>query len=201
MKINSPLLLTLFCLSLSLPAAAHDSVSAEKLEKPISGESIYNLQSNWVTQEGKTINISSLRGQPVVTALIYTGCKSMCPVAVEDMQAIEAEISKQSREPVRFVLFSMDPAKDTPARLKEFAKPHNIDLKHWVLLHGEEKAVRNLSAVLGVRYRRNRQGEFEHSDIISLLDREGVIVYQRNGSREDLQELVNKLKQLVGVKS
>ena len=49
---------------------------------------------------------------------------------------------------------------DTPERLKAYAEDHGLDPAHWTLYHGDEKAVRELAAALGVRYRRDASGGF-----------------------------------------
>jgi protein SCO1/2 len=141
--------------------------------------SVYNVSSPWTTQAGQSIALSSLRGEPVVAAMVYTHCPDVCPLITERMQMIEQALPPHTRDAVRFVLISLDWARDTPSQLAKFAAQHRLDMKHWTLLHGDEMAVRELANVLGVDFYRNDSGDFQHSIVIFLLDRNGVVKAQQ----------------------
>jgi protein SCO1/2 len=164
--------------------------------EPLPGTSIYNLASGWTDQEGKAVTLDSLRGGPIVIAMGYTSCKDICPMIVADMVAIEDRTKASSRTNVRFAFFSIDPANDTPERLKAYAGDHGLDVAHWTLYRGDDKAVRELAAALGVRYRRNADGGFDHSAIITLLDADGRIAFQKPDAQIDTDEMVKNIEAL-----
>jgi cytochrome oxidase Cu insertion factor (SCO1/SenC/PrrC family) len=64
------------------------------------------------------------------------------------------------------------------------------------LFNGDEKAVRELAAVLGVRYRRDASGGFDHSAIISILDADGRIVAQQLDVQANAEDMVKKISAL-----
>jgi protein SCO1/2 len=163
---------------------------------PLSGASIYNLASLWTDQDGKTVALESLRGRPVVAAMAYTSCKDICPLIVANMTAIEKAAKAKNLDPIRLAFFSLDPAVDTPARLKAYAEERGLDLSRWSLYHGDDKAVRDLAAALGVRFRRDDKGGIDHSAAISLLDDKGEIVFQALGVKFDVEEFAAKIEQL-----
>ena len=68
---------------------SHDHMSPMEAAKPLSGTSIYNLDSQWTDQDGNAVTLASLRGTPVVMAMAYTSCKDICPMIVANMTAIE----------------------------------------------------------------------------------------------------------------
>jgi protein SCO1 len=185
---------------LALPAVVnahdHDHMPSMTPTKPLSGTSLYQLPSAWTNQDGKAVKLASLRGEPVVVAMAYTSCKDICPMIVADMVAIEDRAREKSSTGLRFALFSIDTAIDTPERLKAYAGDHGLDLAHWTLFHGDDKAVRELAAALGVRYSRDASGGFDHSAMISLLDAEGNIVFQQLDAKLDVSEMVRKLEAL-----
>ena len=166
--------LVLAALCLALPVGA--------LAASLAGASIYNLESVWMRQDGVKIHLDSLQGRPLIVAMVYTSCTEICPLIVEDMKKIEAALPPQIRDKVGFALFSFDPARDTPKRLQAFAQERGLNLHHWALFHGEAKAVRELAAVLGVRYRRDANGDFDHAAILSFLDADGIILDQKTGA-------------------
>jgi len=172
-----------------------------KPAEPLPGTSIYNLTSNWTNQDGKRINLESLRGEPTVVAMGYTSCKDICPMIVADMVAIEDRAKASSLKGVHYAFFSLDSTVDTPERLKAYAGDHGLDLGDWVLFNGDDKAVRELAAALGVRYRRDASGGFDHSAIITILDADGRIVAQQPDVTANTEEMVKKLSALFGTPS
>ncbi len=180
----------------AVSAHDHDHMSHMPPSKPLSGTSIYNLTSSWTNQDGKSVMLDSLRGQPVVVAMAYTSCKDICPMIVADMVAIEDRAKEASLKGIRFAFFSLDSAIDTPERLTAYAHDHGLDPAHWTLYHGDDKAVRELAAALGVRYRRDASGGFDHSAIITILDADGTIVAQQPDAQVNTEEMVRKLTAL-----
>ena len=138
--------------------------------------SLYNLESKWTTQDGMSVGLGALGGKPVVAAMGYTSCKDICPAIVADMMWIEKHLPQDAAGRVRFVFASFDSTVDTPAKLKAYADEHGFDPGRWTLLHGDDDAVRDLAAALGVAYRPDGQGGFDHAAVISLIDEKGEIV-------------------------
>jgi protein SCO1/2 len=161
-----------------------------------SGRSIFNLDSSWISQEGRPVELASLAGKPTVIVMAYTSCKAACPMTMKDLRAIERGLSSDARAGTRFAVVSFDSSGDTPERLKKFAQAHDLDLGRWVLLTGREGAVRGLAAVLGIKYKKNARGIFDHSNAISIVDREGVIRWQQQGLGADPGESVKKIEEL-----
>ena len=139
--------------------------------------SVYDLGARWRDQRGNARQLSSLRGRPQVVAMIYTHCSTTCPFTVAEMKRIERE----SPRDVGFVLVSLDPARDDPARLATFASERGLDASRWTLLDGTNDSVRELATVLGVRYRRVSPEELAHSNALTLLDADGAVAYQHAG--------------------
>jgi protein SCO1/2 len=179
------------------PAAQSQDLNRSRPE-PLSGQSIYHLDSAWTDQEGKATKISALRGLPVVVAMVYTSCPGACPMTIADLKRIEEGIPEAQRSQVRFAVFSFDSKRDTPAKLKAFVKSRSLDPGRWTLFHGTPGSVRKLAAILGIRYKMDKAGEFDHSNVITLLDRAGLIAHQQVGLRQDPKETVSRLTRLLG---
>lgn len=179
----------------------HDMVTHQHQEMgadtPLKDQSIYNLGSTWMDQSGASIAITSLRGRPIIAAMTYTSCKDICPLIVADMMAIEYQLKAMHIDKVRFVLFSIDPQIDTPARLQAYAAERGLDLSRWSLLTGDMKSVRPLAAILGVRYRRLPDGQYDHSNLVTLLDADGVVAYQAIGERQGDDDFVNAVHKVM----
>ena len=72
-----------------------------------------------------------------------------------------------------------------------------VDPARWTLLHGDDDAVRELAAALGVGYRPDGQGGFDHAAVISLIDEKGEIVVQQRGTQASSDELLAALNSLL----
>lgn len=135
--------------------------------------SVYDLDTRWRDAHGNERLLASLRGRPQVLALVYTHCTSVCPLTVSGLQRVEEEIGDRAG----FVLVSMDPARDTPAQLSAYAAAYRLSSR-WTLLAGPESSVRELTALIGAKYRRVAGGEIDHSSTLTVLDGDGRIVAQ-----------------------
>jgi protein SCO1 len=157
-------------------------------DRQLSDRSIYQVDASWVTDAGQPFKLAALRGHPVVLAMFFTSCGYACPRIVADMARLEQSLPAETRAQVRFVLVSFDDARDTPAALRTYREAHGLGAARWTLLRGEGADVRELAAVLGVNYRKEANGLFSHSNLITVLNSEGEIVHQRNGLEGGLPE-------------
>ncbi|MBX3171150.1 MAG: SCO family protein [Candidatus Eremiobacteraeota bacterium] len=162
---------------------------------PLPDSSLYQLSSSWVNQRGSTLQLSQLRGQIQVLALIYTHCQGICPAIVKEMKALEAELSPAQRQRVGFVLVTMDPQTDSVARLQEYARAEKLGAG-WSLLRGAPEDVRELAATLDFRYRKSGAKDYAHSAMLTVLDEQGEVAEQQLGlsGRETISR---KLQQLL----
>lgn len=164
--------------------------------KEISGESVYNLNSTWTTQKKETLKLDHFTNKIVIAAMIFTHCESACPRIVADIQRIESTLSNKELLQVTFLLISMDPERDTPARLTEFAAEHKLNA-NWTLICSSLDATMEIANVLGVKVKKLENGGFDHSNIIHVFDREGVIVHQQNGFAVEQDETLRAIRNLI----
>lgn len=155
--------------------------SKAEANKEISDLSIYNLPSKWTTQNGKDIELKSLRGNVLAMVMIYTSCKAACPRLVADMRDIESKLEKKTKQHVKLILVSIDPKTDTPERLKSFAIENKMNQDPWIFLRSTEENTREFAAVLAVNYKQISPIDFSHSNIISVFNPEGELVFQQEG--------------------
>ena len=152
-----------------------------------SKNSLYQAEAAFTTDTGQPFTLGELRGRPVALTMFFASCGYACPLTVTDMQAIRAKLPPEIRERAVFVLVSFDSARDTPAALAQYRAQRTLD-DHWVLLHGGADSVRELAALLGVKYKQESDGAFSHSNLVTILNPEGEIVHQRIGLQGGLNE-------------
>lgn len=157
--------------SASSPGTTSSAASAAA--QPPSAFSVYDLDATWRDQTGAARPLASLKGKPRLLSLVYTNCSSICPMTVAAMQEVEARAGDRAG----YVLVSLDPERDSPARLADYARQHRLS-DRWTLLSGAESDVRELAALLHVQYRRVSPDEIDHTTTLTILDADGRIVAQ-----------------------
>jgi protein SCO1/2 len=193
-KIIITIFILLFCLQ-SCKQKPEETTSTVFKNKEISDLSIYNLPSQWTTQNGKNIELKSLNGNVLVMVMIYTSCKAACPRLVADMRNIEEKLKKKTKKNVKLILVSIDPVTDTPKRLKSFAIANKMDKEPWLFLRSTEDNTREFAAILAVNYKQISPMEFSHSNIISVFNPKGELIYQQEGLGVDNDQTVNKINE------
>ncbi len=88
----------------------------------------------------KTVTRTDLLGKIWVANFIYTHCTDTCPLQSARM----ADLQKQFGNPdLRFLSISVDPHRDTPAVLSEYARRFGAD-ERWWFLTGEKGPIYRL---------------------------------------------------------
>jgi protein SCO1 len=184
------ILLTLALLLGSLAGAQHSEHHAMTTTEPLAGHSLYHLADVWLDHHGDEVRLAELRGHDVVMVMFYGNCMTACPILLRDAENLERALSAEARERTRFVMVTFDPEHDTPERLAAYADDKGLDRERWSFLSGDPRAIRRLAAALGVQYRAAADGHFSHSNLITVLDREGVIALQIEGLGRPLDRAV-----------
>jgi protein SCO1/2 len=152
-----------------------------------SAGSLYQLEATYTGDNGRPVALGSLRGRPVVLAMFFASCTYACPMIVADMTRIRDGLPADLRDRAALVLVSFDTKRDTPEALQRYRKDRQLD-QQWTLIRGDDGAVRELAALLGVKFKQEADGQFAHSNIISILNAEGEVVHQRAGLKGGLED-------------
>ncbi|WP_313514421.1 SCO family protein [Sphingobacterium sp.] len=194
------LLMALFAFGLLAQACQNAETSTQvELKQPtltdsLSDLSVYNLPSHWTNQNGQEMELKDLKGNVVVAVMIYTSCKAACPRLVADMRHIEKTVKSKNKDKIKFLLVSIDPKVDTPERLKQFAIENEMDGEQWIFLRSNEEDTREFAATLAVNYKQISPIDFSHSNIISLFNAQGELVYQQEGLGVDYAPTIDAIE-------
>ena len=160
-----------------------------------SDTSLFHLESIWMNQEGAPFQFKDLRGNPALVTMFFASCGYACPILIEDMKSILRNLPKEHAS-MPCILLSFDSKRDFPPALKTFAEQRKLPSPQWTLLHAPDSSIMETAAVLGIRYRKDKEGNFAHSNIITLLNEKGEIVYQLNGLDSDSAPLIKAISEL-----
>jgi protein SCO1/2 len=72
-----------------------------------------------INQSGQAARISDFNGKLTLLAFGYTHCPDVCPITLAHFKQVKAELGDKAAQ-VNFVFISVDGARDTPERLKQY---------------------------------------------------------------------------------
>lgn len=121
--------------------------------------------------EGRPFNRASLAGNVWVADFIYTNCPTECPRMTAEMHRLEKQL--RGDKDVRFVSISVDPARDTPPVLHEFARRFGGPTDRWIFLTGSPATIHLIA--YQTFHVGDVIGKIEHSTKFILVDKQGDI--------------------------
>ena len=139
-------------------------------------------------RSGRAVRLADLKGHIWVANFIFTSCAGPCPMLSQQMSGFQTSLAP-ARD-IRMVSFSVDPERDTPAVLTEYAARYRADRERWLFLTGDRKTVYRLIREgfrLTVKDEPEDDGQIIHSLRFALVDREGRVRGYYNG--DDPQSL------------
>jgi protein SCO1/2 len=147
-----------------------------------------------IERSGQAVSLADLKRQVWVADFVFTHCAGPCPLLSRRMQSLQEPLADYPG--VRLVSFSVDPERDTPDVLAEYAKRYSAG-ERWLFLTGEKEPLYRLimdgfklgvddgsALTAGVP----GPGTITHSTRFVLVDREGRIRAYYDGSSEDIAE-------------
>ena len=167
--------------------------SSSALAANFVANSFFNSTVEFNDQNSAPFSLSQQQGQVQVVAFVYTHCTSVCPIIVADLKRLDSMLPTALKNKVQYLLVSLDPENDSEKSMKIFLQEHEITSRRWHFVRGNNDDTRELALLFDVRYRQDA-GEIAHSNMISVLDTRGVLVYQRKGT-DSLQLVVTAISQ------
>ena len=143
---------------------------------PLPPNSIMQLGDTFTAQDGHVFTLAQRRGKPQLVAMFYSSCKFMCPLLVDSARGVDHALSPNERTRMNVLFVSIDPARDTPPVLAALAQKRKLDLSRWTLARADAATVSKIAALLGVRYRKLADGDFNHTSALILIDADGRIL-------------------------
>ena len=128
---------------------------------------------------------------------IFASCTDTCPLLTDKMARVQDKLGAQFGKKIIFVSITVDPERDTPEVLKQYAENFGADPAGWYFLTGEADAIHDVLRRYGVYVRKSPSGDIDHTFLTSLIDSQGILRVQYLGVRFDLEEFRRDLLGLV----
>jgi protein SCO1 len=151
------------------------------------------------SQDGARVTLAGFRGKVVAVTFIFTMCTATCPVLTPMMSFVQDQLGADFGAKIAFVSITVDPERDTPDVLKEYAQAFGANLAGWSFLTGTPVMIRDVTRRYGVYASKSENGNVDHTFLTSIVDRNGVLRVQYLGVRFDPDEfrrdILNLLKE------
>ncbi|MFZ5510861.1 MAG: SCO family protein [Pseudomonadota bacterium] len=149
---DRPLVLAAALALATAPTAAHE---AHRHDRAPPGADAWKadiklVEATLLSQRGDKLKFpgEALGGRIVVMDFIYTNCTTVCPVVSALFAQLQDRLGSSLGEEVSLVTITVDPARDTPQRLRDYAA--RFDARPgWLWLTGEKGAVDQVLKGLG----------------------------------------------------
>jgi len=145
--------------------------------------------------------MKDMKGQVLLVSFVFTTCTGSCPATTQRMILVQEGLQKKDlfKKGVRLLSISLDPARDTPEKLRDYMKLNGIDSKTWNFLTGPVLDVTKVHAAWGMWAKPAANGQLDHPSRIFLVDRKGQVreIYNLDFMRprwvvEDIESLLKE---------
>jgi parvulin-like peptidyl-prolyl isomerase/cytochrome oxidase Cu insertion factor (SCO1/SenC/PrrC family) len=139
---------------LSLLAALAVAASAGAQQKQVTDEQAarnYFTDLPVLSQNGKQMRFYSdvLKDNVVLINFVFTNCRDACPQITQQLTPVREQLANEFGKDLHFVSINLDPERDMPAALREFARNQKAEHEGWLFVTGDVDKVNHIIKKLG----------------------------------------------------
>jgi protein SCO1 len=155
---------------------------------------------NFTDQDGKNFGSDDLKGKIYIAEFFFTSCPTICPLLAGNLKKVNE--AYQAAKDVHIVSITLDPETDSVKQLKEYADKNDISSDKWHLLTGPKEAIYNLINEKGFLLLKPEPNadpyRFKHTEMLTLVDKEGHIRGQYDGTNDkEIEKLMDEIRVLL----
>lgn len=145
------------------------------------------------TQDGAKVHFYDdvLKGKSVVIDLIYTHCQDACPLETARLVQVQKLLGDRVGKDIFFYSISIDPVKDTPKVLKEYAQKYHVG-PGWTFLTGKKSDIDLISRKMGLYSEPDPNDRDGHTPSV-LIGNEPGGQWMRNSATDNPKFLANMI--------
>ncbi|MDX1515571.1 MAG: SCO family protein [Woeseiaceae bacterium] len=126
-------------------------------------------------QHGRMVDERVFEGQWDLVFFGFTNCPDVCPLTLQTLAVAKRELAAAGHSPLpRIVLVSVDPERDTPARVAQYVDAFG---EGNLGITGELDELRKLTRGLGIFFEKRpgdgEQYNVDHSSVVLVVDPQG----------------------------
>jgi protein SCO1/2 len=147
-----------------------------------------------VDQNGNTVELSSLKGKPLVVDFIYTSCPGPCLMETAKFANVALRLGNDLGSKVTLVSITVDPEHDGPKQLLNYSRQQGADEKGWIFLTGGPGDIDQALAGFKLSRQIEPDGSVGHLVDMMLIGPDGRLVREYNGEIVKAQDIVDDVK-------
>jgi protein SCO1/2 len=169
------LVLTAFLAGLMIFASAALLISG-RVSVPVPAPAAIGGPFRLIDQDGKTITEEAFKGRPFLVFFGFTHCPDICPTALFEVSEVLRALGPDA-DRVGALFVSVDPERDTPAKLKEYLSSFDPRLRAAT---GDEASIAAIQKAYRVYSKKVplQDGDYtmDHTALVYLMDKQGRFV-------------------------
>ena len=184
-------------------------VSCKEKEEPlpiigriqvIDGDTLFHSipDFEFINQDSQSVNNKTLEPFIYISDFFFMSCPSICPKVKKQMLRI---YDKYEGHPMlKIVSHTIDPKRDTPERLKQYANNLDVNTSQWIFLTGIKDSLLGIADdYFIVAYEdADSPGGFDHSGKIILVDtKRHIRAFAEGTDPEDVDLFMRKIDNLL----
>jgi protein SCO1/2 len=153
------------------------------------------------TQDGTTVRLYDdlLKGKSVAINVMYTSCKDECPLETARLAQLQRLLGERMGKDIFFYSITIDPKRDTPRVLKDYAQKYGVG-PGWLFLTGNEADIGLVTKKLGLSRVRDSASKDGHSASL-MIGNEPSGLWMRNSAVDNPQFLATTIANFLGWKN
>lgn len=151
----------------------------------------------FLDQSGKEVKLSNFKGKIVLMSFIMTSCPNKkCDLITLQLLRTQFLLIDKLGKDFFLVSVSIDPEKDTPEVLKEYAKKFKADPEGWFFITGSSEATDRLRKKYNVEWKISPDGTRRHRVVMVVLDQKGETAFVYNDYNYDTLKMADEISNL-----
>jgi len=154
---------------------------------------------------GKVVRLSDFKGRAYALNFIFTRCPfpTFCPRQSKGFSEAQDKLKSTPGGPTNwhFLSITIDPAFDTPPRLKGYAATYHADPAHWLFLTGDLEDITAIGEQVGLQFWREQPDALPNHNVRTVVvDATGRIQWVTVQNEWKAEELVEQMIKAAGAK-
>jgi protein SCO1/2 len=134
-------------------------------------------------QLGQKVSLDQLEGKVLLVDFFFTSCPGICPTLTKNLRKVQNAYVKNDTL-LQILSFSVDPVRDSVARLRKYGYDYQVNPDNWWLLTGDKKEIYDLARhdfFVSVTEGDGGPDDFVHTEKLVLIDKNRNIRGYYNG--------------------
>lgn len=197
MKVLASIIMTFLLVSNVNAQHNHNSDGALNAASVNAEHSLYHLNAEWTDHRGDNYSLIDFKGKPVIVVMFYGNCTDVCPILIQDAWRLYNSLDASLQDSVNVIAISFDTENDTPEVLADYAEYEQLNIRGWHFMISKQQNVRTLATLLGVQYSKKSDGHFAHSNLVTVLDKQGKIAKRIEGLNQPMDEAAAAIEAII----